>query len=76
MPLIGAIETTLSYLLRGERKNRRITVLGGHIVHKKAPYRQPLLNGGFDYVELAENTQQEIEELIYSIKRNEISLMT
>ena len=73
VPLIGAIDATLSYLLKNKDGHEKISVWGAHIVYEKAPYKQPLIHHGLDYVEHTKDIQQRVENLIYSIKRNELS---
>lgn len=73
IPLMGAIDTTLSYLIKHRARYEKVSVWGAHIVYTKAPYKPSLIDNGLDYVEHTENTQQQIENLIYAIKKNEVS---
>ena len=70
--ITGTISTTIDYI-KQNYKNKKVVVLGAHIVYNKEPYRKGLENAGFEYVKHDAEIQKDVEHLIYQIKTDYIS---
>lgn len=67
-PIVGTIAPTVDWLQTFYPDEKKVMVLGAHIVYQLEPYRQLLEAVGYSYIKHCDETQIEVERLIYGVK--------